>query len=98
MKSCDRYTALELKNRKILIILEKHKYFLTRFLAVRSWSWASFLRYPDKEDRKRIEKNLVKPRAELNYQIEANTPGEINDLLNDINKLRNKFSIGYIFF
>ena len=55
---------------------------------LRSWSWGSFLRYPDKEDRKRIEKKEILPRKELNYQTEANTPHEINDLLNDINKLR----------
>jgi ankyrin repeat protein len=56
--------------------------------AIRSWSWASFLRYPEKEDRKRIEKKEISPRKELNFQKEANSPTEINELLADINKLR----------
>ena len=64
------------------------EFFLDIMKGLRSWSWGSFLRYPDKEDRKRIEKKEILPRKELNYQTEANTPHEINDLLNDINKLR----------
>ena len=64
---------------------------------LRSWSWGSFLRYPDKEDRKRIEKKEILPRKELNYQTEANTPQEINDLLNDINKLRYLQLFFYVF-
>jgi len=55
---------------------------------LRSWSWGAFLRYPDKPNRTRLEKRLLEPKAELDYQIEANTPAEINELLNDINKLR----------
>ena len=64
---------------------------------LRSWSWGSFLRYPDKEDRKRIEKKEILPRKELNYQTEANTPQEINDLLNDINKLRYSHNLNNIY-
>ena len=67
---------------------DNHSINLDIMKGLRSWSWGSFLRYPDKEDRKRIEKKEIFPRKELNYQTEANTPQEINDLLNDINKLR----------
>jgi len=55
---------------------------------LRSWSWGAFLRYPDKPGRTRLEKKLLEARVELDYQVEADTPQEINNLLNDINKLR----------
>ena len=60
------------------------------------------MRYPDKPERTRLEKRLLEPKPELDYQVcevcvylltqkikvEANTPSEINELLGDINKLR----------